>query len=268
MSSVFEYESYIPYLNDWLANLPNSGRGVKGKIAAHLRVSSSLVSFFFKGSKLLTPEQASILSDFIGHTELEADYFYLLVEFERAGNQRLKQNLQRLLQKTKAEALEVKSRVKKDRELNAEEKSVYYSSWIYTGVRNLSAIDSFKDTKTIAEHLTLPFETVNEVLSYLLKIGMVEQDEQGLKAGPTYTHIDQESPHVNKHRQNWRLRGFQKMEQKRPDNLFYSSPMSLSEKDSERVRLMLLDMISKSVEIMRPSESQVGRCLNIDWFEY
>ncbi|MEO0337542.1 MAG: TIGR02147 family protein, partial [Pseudomonadota bacterium] len=269
MSSIFEYESYPEYLNTWLSSLPRSGRGVKGKIAKHLAVSSSLVSFFFQGSKPLTPEQATLVSDFIGHTELEAEYFLLLVELERAGNAKLKQSLNRLLAKTKAEATKVKSRVKKDRVLTAEEVAVYYSSWVYTGVRNLSAIEHFGNAKTIAEHLSLPFESVNQVLSFLLRIGMVEQNEQGqLRPGPTYTHLDQDSPHINRHRQNWRLRGMQKMESKNATDLFYSSPMSLSTTDAEKIRLLLVDTIAKSVEIMRPSDSQEGHCLNIDWFQY
>ena len=51
-------------------------------------------------------------------------------------------------------------------------------------------------------------------------------------------------------------------------DLFYSSPMSLGRKDAEKIREVLVQAVERAVGIMRPSPSEVVRCLNIDWFEY
>ena len=58
------------------------------------------------------------------------------------------------------------------------------------------------------------------------------------------------------------------MEQKNDTDLFYSSPMSLSADDYEKIRTMLLNNIKEILDVMRPSTSEKVCCLNIDWFEY
>ncbi len=89
-----------------------------------------------------------------------------------------------------------------------------------------------------------------------------------LSYGPHRTHIGKDSPFVVKHHQNWRIKGFQSMELRRDEDLFYTEPMALSREAAEKVRLMLPGIIEEILAIIGPSESEEVRCLNIDWFEY
>lgn len=52
------------------------------------------------------------------------------------------------------------------------------------------------------------------------------------------------------------------------NDLFFTSPMSLSKEAAEKIRQELPAFIEKISKIVIPSKSEVIRCLNIDWFEY
>jgi hypothetical protein len=43
MASIFEFTNYRDYLNNWITSQPNGGRGIKGRLAIHLKVSSTLI---------------------------------------------------------------------------------------------------------------------------------------------------------------------------------------------------------------------------------
>jgi len=181
---------------------------------------------------------------------------------------RLKQKLNRRIKQAQEHSRKVGRRVKKDAELSDEHKAVYYSSWVYTGVRNLVAIGGSRDAQSLAARLNVPAPVVARALKFLLETGLCEEKNGVLTTGPTYTHTDSDSPFANKHRQNWRLKGLGMMEQKNESDLFYTSPMSLSQADYEKIRGMLVQCIQDVVAVMRPSPSEKVCCLNIDWFEY
>ncbi len=268
MTSIFEFNSYYDYLSSWIASQPNKGRGVKGSFAKALGVSSTLVSFILSGKKPLSLEHASDLADFIGLNENESDFFFLLVERERAGHVRLKAKFDRKIEIARAQSKKISKRVKKDAELSDELKAIYYSSWIYTAIRNLVALEKYKDAASISRRLNIPLSTTTKVLQFLLENQLCVERDGIILSGPTYTHVDADSPYVNKHRQNWRLRGFSIMEQKNESDIFYTSPMSISYADADKIRDMILNYIQEILAVMRPSPSEKVCCLNIDWFEY
>ncbi|NJL26240.1 MAG: TIGR02147 family protein [Calothrix sp. SM1_5_4] len=268
MLSVFEFINYREYLNGWIEAQGDRAYGMKGRIAAALRISSSLVSQVLKGEKSLTPDQASDLCDFLGLMELEADYLQLLVEFDRAASIRYKDKLKRKIAELQAQSRKIGRRVPRHKELNDEQKSIYYSSWIYTGIRNLTAVPGFQHADAIAQHLRLEPAVVHRVLNFLLENGLCKEEKGAITYGPASTHIDKDSPFVNKHHQNWRFQAIQHMERRQEDDVFFTSPMSLSIEAAEEIRSLIPTFVQSVMKISGPSESETAACLNIDWFRY
>lgn len=252
MGEIFDYVDCVKYLNDWIRLQPRGGRGFKSKFAHTLQVSSTMISFVLKGKKLLTLEQACDLAEFMGLSEAETDYFFLLVEYDRAGHHRLKQKLLRKINAAQKESKRLASRVKKDIDLSEELKATYYSSWVYTGLRNLVAAGEFKDVRSMARRLNLSQVAVTEALQFLLENRLCIEKGGLIEVGPAYTHVDADSPYVNRHRQNWRLRGLTMMDHKCDTDLFYSCPMSISQRDSEKIRDMVLGYIEEILAVMKP----------------
>lgn len=265
---VFEFKDYKKYVNDWIKEQPKSGRGQIRKMADHLRVSTTLLSQVLKGEKHFSLETAAELTDYLGLNDKECEYFILLIEHQRAGAFKLKQILSKKIEREQSLASQLQNRLKKDRQLTDAEKMQFYSSWIYSGVRLLSALPDMNNAKAISERLNTPLSITNKVIQFLLENNLCILKNNKLTYGTYSTHIGKDSPFVVKHHQNWRLKGFQSMEQRRDEDLFFTQPMALSKEAAEKIRLMLPGIIEELHAIAGPSESETVRCINIDWFEY
>jgi len=265
--SVFEFKNYREFLKTWL-NSHDSPRGKQAQLASAAGVSSTLMSLILKEDKHLTLEQASDLCDYFLFSDREADYFLTIVSLGRAGSPSLKKKLLAKILDLQKQSQKLSHRIKRDVELTDSVKATYYSSWLPTAIMNLVAIDKFRDAKTIADHLRLPIERVTQAISFLREHQLILDQGGHYTYGTAHTHIGSESPFVNKHHQNWRMRGLIHMEERREQDLFYTCPMSLSTEAAEQVRNMLPTFIETVLEVVRPSPSERVACLNIDWFGF
>lgn len=268
MISIYDFTDYREFLRAWLASAKTNQRGGQGRLATAVGVSSTMMSLIFKGQKQLSMEQASDAADFLGLNEKESDYFFLLVEFGRAGSFKLQQKFKKRIKDQQDLSKKISRRVKKDIELTDEQKAVYYSTWLYTGIRNLSALGEFNDLHSMAKRLNLPAPVIAKALEFLIENSLCLKENSQLTFGPAHTHVDSDSPYVTKHHQNWRLRGFQFMDTQNEDDLFYTCPMSLSKEAVEEVRRLLPKFIEQILKIVGPSPSEKVYCFNMDWFEY
>lgn len=268
MLSIFDHMEYRSYLEAWIEAQGAQGYGLKGRIAQQMGISSSLLSQVLKGDKSFTPDQASDLADFLGLTEIDADYLQLLVDYDRAGTHRYREKLKKKIHLLQQQSRKIGKRVGRDKELTDEQKAIYYSSWIYTGIRNLSAVPEFGQAEAVAKALKLELPIVNRVLRFLLETGLCKEVDGALTYAVANTHLDSDSPFVNKHHQNWRFQAIQHMERRSEDDLFYTAPMSLSRAAADDIRKLLPTVIQSILKVSGPSPSETVACLNIDWFGY
>lgn len=266
--SIFDYTDYKAYVKDWVKFQPKRGRGILRRMAEHLNVSPTMLSHVFQSDKHLSIEAVSELVQFMGLAEDEFDYFLLLVLYGKAGSYGLQMRLKKKIVIEQKKASQITKRMKADTELQEAIKSTFYSSWLYSGVRNMTACPSFKDVDQIANHLRISRNAVQKVVDFLLQNGLCVIKDGRLDVGPQQTHISHESPLVVKHHQNWRLHGLTKMNEGNERNLFFTSPMSMSRQTTEEIRPLILSLIEDVRKKIRPSPSEIVRCLSIDWFEY
>lgn len=268
MPNLFEFVSYRDYLSAWIAAQGNQSYGLKGKVAQALSISSSLFSQILKGEKSLTSDQTSDLVDHLGFNEIESDYFHLLVDFDRAGNARFKAKLEKKIKALQEQSRKIGKRVPRHKELTDEQRATYYSSWLYTGIRNMTAIPEVNHASHIAEHLKIEPQVVQKILRFLLENGLCREEGGKVTYGPASTHIDRESPFVNQHHQNWRLQAIHSMERRNEKDLFFTSPMSLSKAAANEIHKMIPHFIQNVMKVSGPSDSEIVACMNIDWFLY
>lgn len=265
MISIFQFDNYKDYLNKWIQTQPKSGYGQYRKLANHLGINSVVVSQIFKGDRELSLEQAISTCDFLGLTDLEKDYFMLLVQYARAGSHELKKYLSLQMYGIKKSAHSLKNRVRHQK-MNNEAKSVFYSQWYYSAVRLCASIEGMNSSQNIAQLLKLDAATVKKVLDFLIEYQLVVQEKNQFRLGPSVTHIDSDSPYVIKHHTNWRLKALQSIEVNRGESLHYTGPMALSEKLAKEIRENLVSLIQSTTQKVQHSESEKLSCLNIDWF--
>lgn len=266
--TIFEYNDYKKFLKTWIEAQPKQGRGLVRRMAEHLRVSPTMMSHTLAGEKHFSFEAANDLAVFIGLDDSETEYLLLLVSHAKAGSFALRERFRKKIISEQKKAAEITKRVKADADLPNVAKTVFYSHWLYTGIRNMSACPDFQNIDDISKHLNLPRATVKKVVEFLVKNDLCIEKNGHLLPGPKQTHVGHQSPLVSRHHQNWRLQGFTKMIDAEDKNLFFTAPMSLSYETAEVIRQKIPGFIEDVIKLVRPSLSETVRCLNIDWFDY
>lgn len=268
--NLLDCDNYIEYLEVRKQTLPNRGRGEISRLARLLNISSVAMSHIFSGKNSLNLDQALLISEDLAFNEIETEYFFTLVEIERAKGIKLKKFLQKKLIVLRNKGRDLKKRVRSHEEMSEEALAKFYSDWIYSGVRVLSAIPEFKTDREIADYYQLSLGKVRGVLEFLKEYQLVVEEKGELKIGIGSTHLTSNSPFINNHRRNWRLKGIEKLKEIEDDDLFYAGPMAISESGKLWLREELLKLIKRFTNYIseEPGDPEVTVCLNIDLFRF
>ena len=243
------------------------GRGEFRKISLALNMHTTLISQILNGKKCLTEEQASQLCVYMGLTQLETDCFLKLIQIERAGTENLKNIYKRQLQEIRTQATEVRSRVPESKELNEQDRALFYSSWQYSLVRLLTSIEHFQTAPEIAQRLNLSISRAQEILDFLTSRGLCKEAHGRYMRTEKNTHIEAHSSLVVRHHQNWRNKSIEFQERITPEDLVFTAPVSISKKDVPKIRTILLDAISDIAKLIELSSSEEVVYLGIDWIK-
>jgi hypothetical protein len=102
----------------------------------------------------------------------------------------------------------------------------------------------------------------------LISRGLCQETPEGrYKRTEKNTHIEARSPMSTRHHQNWRAKSIELHEKMRQEDLAFTGPISLSEKDIPKVRSILLETISEISKIVEESDSDGIAYLGIDWIK-
>lgn len=265
MHSIYDFKDYRVFLKNWIGEHSARTRGLQGKLAQAAQISSTLMSRILSGEKQLSLEQAAEIAEYIGLNESETEYFLILVEIGKAGSFKLKS---KLISQADKLAQKVSVRISKTVGIDENIKAIYYSSWIYAGIRNLVATPGEHNVISVSQRLGLPKLVVANALEFLVSNGLCKVENNSITYSVQRTHLEADSPFINKHHFNWRGKALQSMEYKKDTNLFFTGPMSLSKEVSQEIRQMLPQFIEDIMKKVGPSSSELVYCLNIDWFEY
>lgn len=265
--NIFNHTNYREFLRDYLDEDEKREKGARKRLLSGIGMSSSLLTQILTEKKQLSLELAYETALHIGLSEKETDYFMLLIDLGHAGSYKLQDRIKFKLKQLKIESEKISSKITQDVLLTEEQKYLYYSSWVYTAVRNLVPTPQGKSIKMIAEKLDLPESAVERVVQFLLEICLLVKTDQELGYKPGITHLDSTHPLINRHHQNWRQRAIHRMDHYNEKHLHYTSPMSMSFEGAKQIRLKLANDI-KQINQLKGDKAEVAFCLNIDFFEY
>jgi uncharacterized protein (TIGR02147 family) len=264
---IFHLSNYRLVLKKKIEALPKKGYGQARKLAAYLNCHTTHVSQVLSGSKDLTLEQAILATEFFGLSEEESEYFMLLVQLDRAGNEPLKKNIQKKISKIRDHASELVNRLSKNVVLTEAQRAIFYSDWSYAAIRQCTSIKGLQDVDSIGKHLVLPKKHVVKVLDFLVETGLCKQESNRFVIGPSATHLESTSPWVRTHHMNWRQKAIANLNQEYASKLHYTAAMTLSAQDAVLIREMITKFLEEVDTVVLPSPSEELHCLNIDWFK-
>lgn len=264
--TVFQTEDYRDFLKAYVAALPKNGRGELSKIARAIGVHQTLLSLVLGGERDLTLEQAHDLANYLSLTELESEYFSLLVQFARAGNPRYKSALRGKIEKIRADSMRISKRVNHGKVLSDQQRAIHYSSWIYSAVRLFASTeDDGKSLEQVQERFHLTRQRALEILSFLGSCELVLKVGESYRMGKQRTFLEHGSPHLLKHHSNWRIKVLQQADQVSENELMFTSPVSLSKKDFVILREKTAGFITEFLKTVDASPAEELACLNIDF---
>ncbi len=267
MKKPFEFEDYKAFLIHWIESQPSRGRGLSRKIAQVLKIHSTMMSHILRGKQHLSEDQALVLSEYMGLTELETEYFLALVRLDRASTHKLKTRIRKELSTLQNQSREIKNRIIEHHKLSPEDSARFYSNWFYSAIRLLSDIPAYQFRTQLVEAFDLPRDVANEAVTFLIEKGLCREAEGRIVIGPSRTHLPADSPYIWTMHKNWRLKAIERHSKTLPGELFYTAPMSIAVEDVAKVRELILRLLEKVTKIAAASQPERLAVLNIDWFE-
>ncbi len=265
--SIFEFSDYKSFLKARNDSLPSRGRGEYRRMALHMGMHTTMISQIMTGDKNFNLEHAASLAKYLGLTATETNYFLLLVQRERAGTQELSNILLEHIRDMQGTQKKMERSLNPERkELTDSAKGIFYSNWYYSAVRLMTAIPGFHTPAAIAQKLKLPLAKIQDAVNFLKAHGLIIEERGKLKIGPRRTHVAPNSPLANRHRINWRLQAVQHLDHLADDELCFSMPLAMAEKDIPKVTKILQETIKEIEGLLEKSAEETLACINIDWF--
>jgi uncharacterized protein (TIGR02147 family) len=254
------------FVENQLKREKGGGHGQYAKIAEALGVHSTFVSLVFNEKRDFSMEQALLLAGFLKLTEGETEYFLDLVQLARAGNHQLKAYYRERIKRAQEESKKLSTKFAHEKQLEAEERQIFYSSWHYSAIRVFTSTHpSGRSIEEIAERLKLPRQTVVEALSFLVHAQLVVEKKGRYSVGPQRTFLERRHPLLKCHHNNWRQKALNQFEQLTDDEMMFTSTMSLSRKDFLQLRERLSEIVKEASDLMQETDPEDVAFLNIDF---
>jgi uncharacterized protein (TIGR02147 family) len=265
--SIFEFLDYKQYLNDYIDSRPRKGRGFRSLLASTVGCQVTYLSRILNGDAHLSLEQAEKANVLLGHSVEEGDFFILLLQLNRAGTSQLKERFQRQIHEILQKRLSLKNRLAYKKGLNREDQATYYSSWHYSAIHMLLGIPEFQTKEALAKRIGLPAGTVSNILEFLVSVGLVVPKGSHFEMGQTHIYLENDSPMIARHHINWRMQAVRSIDRARPEDLHYSSVITVSHSDSMKIRDILVKAIEQIRPVVRASSEEALFSYAFDFFE-
>lgn len=260
---------YLDYRKLLLAQIEEHRgiRGYKSKLAMAAGCQKSYLSQVLHSHQNLTLEHGVGLSKFWGLNEQESEYFLDLILLGRAGLPELQKSIRKRIERArKAEKENGERRCVPELTATPESQTRYYSSWHYSAIHIIVSIPEYEDPKLISQRLGLSTELVVKTLIELKAMGLVVNNGNSWQITQKIIHLPKSSPLVVANHLNWQSRAAIDSQKEDTDSFHYSSVLSLSMSDFERVRGMVEGIVNDTRKIIEESDEEEVAGFNCDFF--
>lgn len=264
---LYAYNDYRQFLAD-LCSDEKAPRGFQARLAKSAGCQASYFSQILKAKVHLTEDQALGVTQALSLTNLETEYFLLLLRMAKAATPRLRTYLEKSLQSARAKRLDISQSVDADRIVyNEEELGRYLSSWIPTAIHLLTSSEDYRTPQKMATRLQIPLKTVKETLDLLLKMKLVRVQGDEFFYNQGTMHVPKDSPWQSAMQTSRRQLALKSIAINPEEATHFSSVFTISKKDAEKIQLLINELIQKSHKAIVASGSDELYSLCIDFFE-
>lgn len=263
---VYQYKSY----KDFLKSIIKANKlvyGYKAQLAKKAGCHRPYLSQVLLNKAHLMEEHALNLCLFWNFDDRATKYFLTLLSKDRASTSSLKEYYQRELNRLKSESETLANRFNQQR-IENEYEGIYYSDWIFSAVHIILTIPEYRTPQAIAHRLGLSSHLIIEILSRLEKMGLARNSGNQWSITNSKVHLPKESIYTFQNHKNWREQAVKNNLMKNQQKCInYTAVYSLSKKDFEDFRYMLLNFIDRTRTLVEPSIEETLIAFCCDLFE-
>lgn len=265
MEILFSSKDYPSFLLEWL-NRQDRQHGLKSEMAKAMDCQNAHLTRVLRGEAHLTMDQAFRLSQHLGLSKAESQFFLKLVEHDRAGDPQYRLHLKKDMEQIKRDQENLSKRFQQSSLGDFEKEMTYYSSWHWIALHFITEIPRFQGVREIADKLGLSEDYVHRSLQVLEKFKLVKRNSKRWTLNTGSIHLPKTSPLNSVQHGNWRSRAVLKSQDPDGDGLHFTVVQTISHADFERIKQMLLEAIDRYRAIAKPSEPEDLICFNCDFF--
>lgn len=162
--------------------------------------------------------------------------------------------------------LNLQMRLQIKNELSVEDKTIYYSSWKYGAIHICTTLTALSSVSAIASRLNLPEVEVQECADFLLKIGLIVKKGATFASGKNFLHLGRDTKLLEAHHSQWRLVALRHFAHMQASDVHYSAAVTMSKKDMEKIREILVGAIDQAAQLIKPSPPEDVYVFNLDFF--
>lgn len=263
---LFNYKKYKKYLTDKIESESKASKGIRLKLANHIGCQPSYLSQVMNGNPHFTLEQAQLINSFFHHNKVEAKYFLLLIQHERAGTKELKKFFEEQIEEELNSKFDLKKRLPNTEDIPDVAKHRYYSAWYYSAIHMMLSMPECQEVSFISERLHLPPQLVKEVIQFLEDTGLIRLEKNIYELTKKRIHLERDSLFIHHHHINWRSQALQSVEKNLLTDMHYSNTFTLAKKDFPKIKEIFLKAIEDARAIIRPSKDEDVYAITLDVF--
>lgn len=261
--TVFEALNSISFIQHMIKQ-NREVRGYQSRLAEAAGTHGSYLSRVLGGQVPLTPDQAAGLADFWLLNRDGTDYFIGLVNFERAGSQKLRNVLERQLADIRKQQENISQRLKSAKVIETSDFGIYYSAWHYSAIHMLVLISGFQSTHSLMNRLGLPSAVVENALNVLASLNLVKKTGNRWQVIESDLHLPKSSPWTPVYHANWRQRTAYQVFSQNSDAIHFTALHSISYRDFSTAKEILIQSIEKIRKIAGPSKEENVFFIGVD----
>ena len=128
-------------------------------------------------------------------------------------------------------------------------------------------VPSLQTRGALARALRISVRKLTEILDFLVSVGLLNRVGDQFTPGSTLLHLERDSPLIFQHHSNWRGKAMASMHEEHAETaVHYSSVVTLSAKDVQKIRSLITQDLSEWIEVVKGSKEEEVYGLAIDFF--
>lgn len=265
MNILYQHKDYRDFL---LTTFESQGKrtGFKKSAAEFLKIHTSFLSLVLSKKADLSLEQAESMTRFLRLNEFDSHFFILLVSKNKAGTSQLQKHFNMQIEIHLRKRKELEDRIQPSQKVSENDQAKFYSHWIFSAIHVAASIPKFQTRDTLLSLFSIKPTELDEILNFLLKLGVLKKEKERFLPGSNHIHIGKDSPNLTRHHINLRLKSLEKITLSTDDDLRFSSFVSLSIEDCEKIKEILLKSLESSMEIIKDSKEETMYGFNFDFY--